>query len=189
MQNRTPQRFFNVPNSISLFRILLVPVFLYFILKRNTGCAFAVFLGASLSDGLDGLAARLLNQKTKIGAILDPAADKLAMTTAYIILSLPAVCSPNIIPIWLTAAVLGRDILISGASLILFKVKGYKDFKPTLGGKISTIFQFLVVVFVLFFNLLEIRPSWLIILYIATMILTVTTAVHYTQIGIRILKS
>lgn len=183
------RKVFNIPNSITLLRILLVPVFLYSVLKHQAVWSFAVFLGASLSDGIDGLTARLLNQKTKFGAVLDPAADKLTMTAAFIILSLPAYCSPNVIPVWLTAVVLGRDVLISGASLFLFKVKNYKDFKPTLLGKVCTVFQFAVIVGVLLFNLLERRPSWLPALFIITLILTALSAVHYTLIGVRILKS
>jgi cardiolipin synthase len=178
----------NLPNILSLLRIFLIPVFLVLMVKGKITEAFIVFLIAGLTDVLDGFTARLLHLKTKIGAFLDPAADKLLMTASFIILTLPSLNSPNVIPVWLTVSVIGRDLLIASAALVLFKLKGQKTFLPSLLGKICTVLQVLVPLLVLLLNVRQISSSLLIWLYYLTLIFTILSAIHYAFIGYRMLS-
>ena len=177
------EQIFNLPNSISLSRILLIPVFLYMVINhRHTG-AFAVFLIASSTDFLDGIAARMLDQKTKLGALLDPAGDKLFMTAAFIILTIPSFNSPNVIPLWLTFGVIGRDVIIVIGSFYLHLRIGQKTFPPTLVGKASTVCQFTVLCVVLLLNLLQSHAPQLFWFYILTLFLTLLSGYQYVRIG------
>jgi cardiolipin synthase len=180
-------RLLTLPNILSISRILLVPVFLMMIIRGKPFGALFVFLLASSTDLFDGLIARQFHQKTKIGAILDPAADKLLATPSFIVLSLPSLNLLNTIPLWLTFSVISRDILISGGALVAFKLKGQKKFDPSILGKASTVFQFSVIFFVLFFNCLQRSPSYLSWLYYATVFFTVLSGIHYIMIGFKMI--
>jgi len=177
------QKNFNLPNSISLSRVLLIPVFLYMIMNHRSTGAFTVFLIASSTDFLDGIAARMLNQRTKLGALLDPASDKLFMTSAFIILSIHALNSPNVIPLWLTIGVIGRDVIIVIGSFYLFLRIGQKTFPPTIVGKSSTVCQFTVLCVVLLLNMLQSHAPQLLWLYFLTLALTLISGYQYVRIG------
>ena len=103
-----------IPNLITSIRIILVPVFIIYIINDDFYSALVVFILAGLSDGADGLIARLFDQKSKLGAFLDPLADKFLLATAFVILSLRA-----FIPSWLTVLVISRDVLILVGVLLL----------------------------------------------------------------------
>lgn len=178
----------NPPNLLSILRILLIPVFLLLMAKRKVPEAFVVFLLAGFTDVLDGFIARVWNMKTKIGAFLDPAADKLLMTASFIILTIPSLNSPNVIPLWLTVTVIGRDLLIVSAAFILYLIRGQKRFLPTLLGKSCTVLQVMVILIVLFLNTRQITFPLLIWLYLLTLLLTVLSAVDYSFVGIRMLS-
>jgi cardiolipin synthase len=150
--------------------------------------ASAVFFFAGFTDVLDGFAARLLHQKTKIGALLDPAGDKLLMTSAFIVLTIPSLNSPHIIPLWLTIAVISRDLFIVSSAFALYKLRGQKTFLPSLWGKSSTVCQFMVLILVLFFNSFQISFPYLRLLYFLTLALTLLSGVHYSYIGFRIIS-
>jgi len=179
----------NLPNILSLTRILLVPVFAGLMILRKTPEAFAVFLLAGFTDILDGFSARVLHLKTKLGALLDPAADKLLMTASFILLTIPGLSSPNVIPIWLTTVVIGRDLLIASGALILFKVRGQKTFPPSIPGKASTVCQMAVISLVLFFNLIKFRPPHLCWLYFLTLAITVLSLAPYVKWALGIMFS
>jgi len=177
------QQNFNLPNAISLSRVFLIPVFLYMMMSHKSTGAFTVFLIASSTDFLDGIAARALNQRTKLGALLDPASDKLFMTAAFIILTIPSLNSPNIIPLWLTVGVIGRDVVIVTGSFYLYRLIGQKSFPPTLVGKSSTVCQFTVLCVVLLLNMLGSSAPQLVWFYILTLSLTLISGYQYVQIG------
>lgn len=181
--------FLTTPNILSILRILLVPVFLAMILSHKTFHALAVFLVAGFTDLLDGFAARLWHQKTKIGAVLDPAADKLLLTTGFIVMTIPTLSKPHVIPLWLTMVVVGRDVAIVTSSFILFRLTNQKSFQPSLLGKISTFCQVAVVFFVLLFNALEVGSVSLNPAYYVTLALTVLSGIHYASVGFRFLSS
>lgn len=173
-----------VPNLLSIGRILLVPVFLWAMISRRPMAAFLVFSGAAATDFLDGLAARILRQKSRLGLFLDPAADKLLMTAAFIVCSLPAVSRPNALPPALTAVVVGRDLAIVLGAWILYRVAAVKSFTPSLWGKISTICQMTCLFLVLLFNALETRPAGLLAaVFILTLAATLLSAGHYFWAG------
>jgi cardiolipin synthase len=173
----------NVPNAISVSRMLFIPVFIYLIVTGKMSGAFIIFLIAACSDFLDGMAARLLNQKTKLGTFLDPMGDKALLTTAYIILTFPKFNFPNVIPVWLTTVVIGRDLLILAGSIYAFKHLGRKSFPPILMGKISTISQMGVPLLVLYLNSIDSTTPYLLWLYLLTMLVTLVSGIKYVRIG------
>jgi len=188
MRATTYESIFTVPNSLSVLRILMVPVFLAAVWHHKAGAALAIFAAASITDFLDGLFARLLDQKTRLGKLLDPIGDKLLMIGSFIILSYPSLSIPNAIPSWLTFSVIGRDIFILGGSLVLFMARRQKEFPPCFLGKASTFGQMGVLGFVLLFNVLRISPSILQWFYYLCLAATMASAVNYFFIGVRILS-
>jgi cardiolipin synthase len=184
MNSPNRERIINIPNLLSISRIILIPVFLYMILDRNYIGALIVFFIAASTDMLDGMAARLLNQKTKLGVVLDPASDKALILAVYTILSISSIDLLNTIPSWLTIAVISRDLYIVTGAFILFKLIGQKSFSPTSLGKYCTFLQMGALLFVLLFNALASKPGFLIWLYLLTLILTVLSGLQYTYIGI-----
>lgn len=137
-------RILTIPNLLTFMRMALIPVFAIFLYYGEFGWALAAFLVAGFSDGLDGLIARAFSQQSELGMVLDPIADKLLMTTAFILLTflnnLPKVDN---LPIWfgVTALVIGRDILILAAAAAIHIVTGFRGFQPSWPGKISTLVQ------------------------------------------------
>ncbi len=188
MRKEEKNSLLNLPNILSLLRILLIPVFLALMIRGKVMEASAVFFFAGFTDVLDGVAARLLHQKTKIGALLDPAGDKLLMTSAFIILTIPSLNSPYIIPLWLTIIVISRDLFIISSAFALYKLRGQKSFPPSLWGKSSTVCQFMVLILVLLFNSFQISFPYLRLLYFLTLALTLLSGVHYSYIGFRIIS-
>lgn len=184
MTDKNKDIILNIPNLLSISRILLVPVFLLLIVQQKTTAALIVFAVAASTDFLDGIAARALNQKTKLGTYLDPAGDKLLMTASFIILSFPSLNHPNVIPLWLTKIVIGRDLFIVFNALVLYKLIGQTDFPPSLAGKICTICQMGVLLVVLFFNTIQTSSVFFEGLYILTAALTLLSGIHYAYIGI-----
>lgn len=175
----------NVPNMISVSRLIFVPVFIYLITAGRMFAALIVFLISACTDFLDGMAARLLHQKTTLGTFLDPLGDKVLVTTAYIILTYPKFSSPNTIPVWLTAVVIGRDLFILAGSIYAFKHLRRKSFLPILMGKISTVAQMGVPLLVLYLNSLGSTTPLLLWLYVLTMLITLISGIKYASIGLK----
>jgi len=127
----------NLPNALTVIRILLVPLFLYKAVTGEIGFAAVVYVAAAVTDGLDGFIARFWHLQTRLGAFLDPLADKLLIATSYIALAIL-----GIVPLWLTFAVLSRDIIIALGSLVKFLMEGNLNIRVRAIGKITTFFQF-----------------------------------------------
>jgi cardiolipin synthase len=180
------ERILTIPNLFTFLRIGLIPLFLYHMIQHNPRKALIVFFIAASTDFLDGIAARVLKQKSKIGALLDPAGDKLLMAAAMIALSLPSISSPNVIPIWLTIFVIGRDLYIVAGSWVVYSRTRHTTFTPTFVGKMSTVCQMSILILVLFFNTFNSAQPNLLWLYIMTLGLTVISGIQYTRIGRRI---
>jgi len=141
-----------IPNLLTFLRMALIPVFASLLFYGYGGMALLVFLIAGLSDGVDGFIARRFKQESELGTILDPIADKLLMTSAFILLTMPNVLQPSPhlpIPFWVTAAVIGRDILIVTVAAAINVMTGFRGFKPSWLGKVSTFVQVLAVGLVL----------------------------------------
>ena len=134
----------NLPNAITIIRILLIPLFLYKIIQGEMIFATVVYLAAAISDGLDGFIARVWKLQTKLGSFLDPMADKLLVTTSFLTLSVL-----DIIPLWLALAVISRDIIIVSGSLLVYLMKNELTIRPQLIGKVTTFFQFSYILLVL----------------------------------------
>jgi cardiolipin synthase len=188
MSREKKERFWTVPNFFSMLRIFLIPFFLYMMLQNKILEALVVFCIASITDILDGMTARIWHQKTKIGGLLDPAADKLLMTAAIVILSLPSVSHPNVIPLWLTVTIIGRDIAIVTTALIMYKLRGEKNFPPSLSGKASTVCQMGVILCVLLSNVLNRAPGFLAWLFALTFALTLISGFGYGSRGVRLIS-
>ena len=134
------QRFFTVPNQVTFLRLAFLPLFLALVFYDHYRWALAVLVIAGCSDALDGLLARRLNQRTALGAYLDPIADKLLLSSSYLVLALKGK-----IRWWLTFLVLGRDITMLTIAVVIILVVGYRPFPPTIYGKITTAVQILLV--------------------------------------------
>ena len=176
---------FTAANILSMMRILLIPVLITLMLQHKVTQAFFVFLFAVTTDLLDGIAARVWQQKTKLGTFLDPAADKLLMASTFILLSLPAVSTPNTIPVWLVAVVILRDLYIVSGALTYIRLAKKTEVKPSMIGKVCTVVEMGLLTLVLLNNSLGKAPSYFVPVYLLTMVLSLLSAAHYTVIGIR----
>jgi cardiolipin synthase len=133
-------RIWTVPNQITLLRLGFLPFFLILISYEHYRWALAVLVVAGLSDGIDGLLARKLNQRSSLGAYLDPIADKLLLSSSFVILAMK-----KQIAWWLTIIVLSRDILILVVAIVIILIFGYRPFPPSILGKATTMFQIILV--------------------------------------------
>lgn len=129
-----------VPNQITLLRLGFLPIFLILMSYERYKWALLVLVVAGLSDGIDGLLARSLNQKSSLGAYLDPIADKLLLSSSFIILAFK-----KLIAWWLTIIVFSRDILILVVAVVIILASGYRRFPPSIYGKLTTLFQIVLV--------------------------------------------
>lgn len=142
-----------IPNLLTLLRMVLIPVFAILLYYGYSGTSLVVFLIAGISDGVDGFVARRFNQESALGTIIDPIADKLLMTTAFIILTLPNILPQTKhlpVPFWVTASVIGRDVLIITVAGAINIMTGFRGFKPSYLGKLSTLVQVVAVTIILF---------------------------------------
>lgn len=137
-------RVFTVPNQLTFLRLGFLPLFIILIFYRRYQWALAILTVAALTDGLDGLLARSLNQKSALGAYLDPIADKLLLSSSFVVLS-----AEGHLRWWLTILVLGRDVLILTTAAVILATVGYRPFPPSIFGKLATTFQIFLVFVVL----------------------------------------
>jgi cardiolipin synthase len=164
------------PNQLTLLRMMFLPFIVNNLVGGHYSWALALFVLAGLSDGLDGLLARTLKQQTKLGQYLDPIADKLLLSTMFLVLSIL-----HKIPWKFTVLVFSRDISILCASAVLYAIAGLRDFRPSIFGKANTFAQVAAVFFVL---LLEVDPArWVWIARLtflrATFAFTIISGLHY----------
>ena len=142
-----------IANLLTFMRIALIPVFAILLVYNREGWALAVFTIAGVSDGIDGFIARRMNQQSELGTIIDPVADKLLMTTAFVMLTLPSVVgtarSHLPVPFWVTATVIGRDVAIITIAGAINVMTGFRGFKPSWLGKASTFVQVVGVILIL----------------------------------------
>lgn len=174
----------SAPNQITLLRMVFLPFIVNNLLDNRYRTALILFVLAGLSDGLDGLLARTLHQQTMLGQYLDPIADKLLLSTMFMVLSIL-----HKIPWKFTVLVFSRDVSILGVGTVLYAIAGLRDFRPSVFGKANTLAQVGTVVFVM---LLEIHPArWVYILrwagLRATFAFTIISALHYIYlVGVRL---
>lgn len=164
------------PNQLTLLRLIFLPFIVINLVKHDFKWALALFVLAGMSDGLDGLLARTLHQQTVLGQYLDPIADKLLMSTMFLVLSIE-----HMIPWKYTVVVFSRDVSILLISGVLFMIADMRDFRPSIFGKANTFAQVAAVFFVL---LLLVKPIFLVqsaakLFLRATFVFTIVSAVHY----------
>jgi cardiolipin synthase len=164
------------PNELTLARMAFIPFVVIKLSEGHYRGALILFLCAGLSDGLDGLLARRLHQQTLLGQYLDPIADKLLLSTTFLVLSIV-----HKIPWRFTILVFSRDICILLISGVLYTIAGLRDFRPSIFGKMNTAAQVAAVVFVMLFEIDRVR--WVALARIsflqAVFALTIISALHY----------
>ena len=170
-------------NYLTLLRVLMVPLLVLLLLYEFPRLALAVFLLAGLTDSLDGYIARRFDQRSELGAIMDPLADKALLTCSFIVMSLPGVEALTRIPIWLTVVVLSRDILLVVAVILVNLTLGRHTFPPSTIGKRTTFAQLLSIFCVLLSNAFHWEVPGIEALFVITLALTVTSGLHYLSRG------
>ncbi len=169
-----------IPNIITLARILLTPLFIIFLIQGRYQRALAIFLLAGVSDLADGLIARTLHQKSRLGTYLDPMADKILMSTSFVTLSIY-----HQIPSWLTVVVLSRDVALA-LGVLIFKLADYQlVIKPSLAGKLTTTMQLATVLLVLVAKIWAVPPVLLQVFFWVTGGLTAISGIHYVYGGLK----
>jgi cardiolipin synthase len=167
---------FTAPNQLTLLRMIFVPFIVIELVDGHFLRALVIFVAAGFSDGLDGLLARRLHQQTLLGQYLDPIADKLLLSTMFLVLSIL-----HKIPWKYTVVVFSRDTSILAASAVLFAIAGLRNFRPSIFGKANTFAQIAAVFFVLLFEVHPARWIWISrkLCLRATFIFTIISALHY----------
>ena len=169
----------NLANQLTLLRLALVPAFALLTLYGELGWALIVFVVAGITDGLDGLVARMTNQRTAVGAWLDPMADKLLLLTTFIVLSLPGIGLTNRLPLWLTVLIISRDIVIVLTVAVITLALGPRVFKPTIYGKAATATYIVTSIVVMLFNYLKQTSVLVDVGIYASLVLTLVSGAHY----------
>lgn len=170
----------SAPNLLTLLRICMAPFLVAAILESHYLLSFVLFVIAGLTDALDGTLARVLKQRSMLGHYLDPVADKLLLSTIFLVL-----LHKSLIPITVTVLVFGRDVGILLVAAILYAAVGRREFYPSIFGKANTLAQIAAVAAVLLHQL--ITAFWVkcfrTIALDATMVLTVASGLHYAWLA------
>ncbi|UCF31316.1 MAG: CDP-alcohol phosphatidyltransferase family protein [bacterium] len=179
----------NLPNALTILRILLIPVFLHKVLNGEFLFALVIYIVAAVTDGLDGFIARFWSMQTRLGTFLDPMADKLLVTTSFVSLAFL-----KVIPLWLALMVITRDVIIVSGSLVVYLMKHQLTVRPHPVSKVTTFFQFLYILMALFLAADPGRgaPGFLPPLYgtlgAVTGLFTVVSGAIYIRFGLRSLE-
>lgn len=174
--------YLTLPNILTLLRILAVPVFAIAVWYGHNVEACLIFALAGLTDLLDGYIARRFNQKSDLGAVLDPAADKLLMTTAFVLLSMPIEHLVTRIPAWVAILAIFRDVSISLVALLSAANFDPSKFRPSILGKFTTGFQLVIISLTLLFNALGPQPWYVYLvpwMHYLIALLVLASGVHY----------
>jgi len=169
----------SAPNQLTLVRLAFLPFIIIKLVEGHYGWALILFMLAGLSDGLDGLLARLLKQQTLLGQYLDPIADKMLLSTVFLVLSIL-----HKIPWKFTVLVFSRDVCIVLISGLLYTIAGLRDFRPSIFGKANTFAQVAAVMFVMLFQVDHTKWVWVgqKTFLRATFAFTIISALHYVYL-------
>lgn len=180
----------NIPNFITMVRILLVPLLVIALMEEKIVLALGIFVLAGTSDGLDGFLARILHQKTMLGAYIDPLADKLLISTSFVTLAIL-----EHLPGWLAVLVVSRDLIIVGGVGILLLNIGGSDGKgqglqinPTIDSKVTTFIHLTTIFFFMAHKYLT--EYWFLKNYLIMLsaLFALLSGLHYLFVGFRILN-
>ena len=187
-------RIVTVPNMLTIFRMVLIPVFVTFLFYQRFVLALAVFVIAGLTDGLDGLLARRFQQESQLGTVLDPIADKLMMVTAFIVLSMRSIFPQPVpshlpIPFWVTIAVISRDVFIVVGAAAINIMTGFRGFRPSWLGKANTTVQIIAIAIIMFAASVPYYTGYYLpTLYVVVFTFAVTSGLHYVFFASRLLN-
>jgi len=170
-------------NRLTILRILMTPVITVLLLYRYTGTALTLFVLAGITDGLDGLVARSWRQKTALGMVLDPVADKLLVMSTVVTLTIL-----KELPRWFTIILVSRDVLLIGGAVILYMFVGKIGVPPSWLGKTTTAFQLLTVLCTMLDNFAPAIKPVILPLAVVTLALTVSSGLQYIHRGTRLLN-
>jgi cardiolipin synthase len=171
-----------VANLLTMSRMSLAPLLVVLVLWGEMQWAFAIFVIAGVTDLLDGVIARHSGQQTTLGAMLDPVADKILLTSCFVALTWAPGLKASL-PAWLTVVTLSRDAMIVVSVVIINLTLGRRVFYPSILGKLSTLSQLVSVGLVLLLNAFGINFPAAVYVYQATLVLTVASAAHYAYLG------
>jgi len=174
-------RLVNLPNTLTVARIILIPVFITAVIYKKHQHAFFLFVLAAITDLLDGYIARVTDQKTALGTFLDPLADKLLLTSSFILFSFQAW-----IPLWLTITVISRDIIVVIGWLLLYMITHEVRIEPVLLGKTAIAFQLVTLALVLFSVNMPTITIPKEFLFVVTAALTGLSGLQYVYKGLRV---
>jgi cardiolipin synthase len=175
----------NIPNSITVGRILLVPFVIWSITAGRFQVAFWLFVIAGISDGVDGFLAKRLGAQSEFGAYLDPLADKALLMSIYVTLGIA-----GFLPLWVVIAVVSRDVMILGAVIVSWIVDKPVAIHPLVVSKLNTLAQILLATLVLASNAFAFDPTPVLeLLLVAVAVLTVLSAAFYLAAWMRHMAS
>jgi len=171
-----------VPNQITFLRLGILPFFLILILYEEYRWALLVLVIAAVSDTVDGLLARTLHQKSALGAYLDPIADKLLLSSSFVVLAME-----KKLPWWLTIMVLSRDVLMLVVAAVILLIQGYRPFPPSLLGKATTFLEIGLVFFAVVQAGYPTEPVWIFVRYLEFVVAALVTisGFHYSFVVAR----
>jgi len=172
-----------IPNLLTLARICLTALMAWLLLRQSMTAAFIVFFIAGLTDALDGLLARVLDQKSRLGSYIDPVADKLLLVTAFFLL-----WKIGEIPLWLLLIIVGRDLLILCGFFVLYFSRVQFEIKPLVSSKLTTMFQLGTVFTLLGRSFLELSGWIYSILFVTTAGFSILSGGQYLLNGLSMLK-
>jgi len=187
-------RIVTLPNVLTIFRMALTPVFVSLLFYQKFVWALAAFVVAGITDGLDGLLARRFQQQSELGRILDPIADKMMLVTSFVVLSMRGVFPTPLpkhlpVPFWVTITVISRDIFILVGAAAINMVSGFRAFRPSFLGKVSTVFQIVAVAAVILAAQTRVGTGYYLpTIYTSVFTLTLLSGVHYIFFVSRLLN-
>jgi cardiolipin synthase len=178
-------RIVTLPNVLTIFRMALTPVFVSLLFYQKFVWALAAFVVAGITDGLDGLLARRFQQQSELGRILDPIADKMMLVTSFVVLSMRGVFPTPLpkhlpVPFWVTITVISRDIFILVAAAAINMVSGFRAFRPSFLGKVSTVVQIVAVAAVILAAQTRVGTGYYLpTIYTSVFTLALLSGIHY----------
>ncbi len=182
------KRWLNISNVFTLIRILLSPVIVWQMSRRNWNFAFGLFVVGAVTDLLDGYLARLFNTQTNLGRMLDPIADKIFLVSSFF--SLSFVSTPSFqIPAWFVYLLLFREFVLLFGCALLFVLKIKFEVQPILWGKLTTLFQFIFIVWIFscyFFHWIPLKTYSIILILLA--VYSIFSLLQYVRVGFNYLK-
>ncbi len=173
----------NLPNLLTLSRVLLIPLFVILIINKNFGWALVTFAVAGITDGVDGLIARLTHQRTELGAYLDPIADKLLLSAGFITLAIL-----QIVPSWLTVIVITRDMIILLGVFVFILTNRRPKMQPSFVSKITTGLQISTILLALMRGYYPGLNDFFNVAIYGTTLFTILSGAHYLYLGTKILS-